>query len=35
MLIYKRTNRKELISEDLRKISDFIPGVSLDELVRK
>jgi hypothetical protein len=34
IMIYNKTNRKELIDEDLRKISNFIPGVSLDDLLK-
>lgn len=33
MMIYSKTNRKQLINEDILKISNFIPGVSLDDLI--
>jgi hypothetical protein len=32
--IYKKINRNELIESDIQKISNFIPGVSLDDLLK-
>jgi hypothetical protein len=35
MTINKKLNRNDLIAKDIQKLQNFIPGVSLDELINK